>query len=232
MANLLDIHDVARVELNKSFSLDPVDLKYPFPERPVRTLGLVKIDGDVYSSQKLSRAVLLRVDFPVYLTVRSMFVRPRMEYDLPVFAAEVMLTGKKRMFIVDIHRTGQNTGHDDSALFDRLIKIRDRYPDLNAKAITQKDKIQVVFSRAACQARITEELDDQALGIFREYLAVFSELVEAAAPLAGEVLEQTKQAFEAYLKTLIDHDPGINGYKKLFGAKGGVERSMNIHFDR
>ena len=130
METLKDIHCIALEELQKRFSLKPVPLKYPFPERPIRTLGLVKSDGEVFSSEKFSRVVLMRINLPVYLSVRSIFLRPRMELNLPVFSCETFITGKKRMFLVDIHRTGENTGHDDSALFDRLIKIRDRYPDL------------------------------------------------------------------------------------------------------
>ncbi len=232
MASLLDIHSVAQEQLRQTFTLDPVTLKHPLPERPGRTLGLVKIDGEVFSSEKISRAVFLRIYFPVYLKIRSMFIRPKMEYDLPVFAAEVMLTGKKRMVIVDIHRTGQNTGHDDTAIFDRMIAIRDRYPDLQAYAIKQKGKIQEVFSYAACQVRITEELDDQVLSLFREYLGVFTDIVAQTSPLEGDVLERTKKAYEDYLKTLVDHDPGVRGYKMLFGEKGGVERSMDMHFAR
>jgi hypothetical protein len=233
MANIKDdIHPIALAELKKKFSLNPVALKHPFPDRPVRTLGLVKIDGEVFSSEKFSRAVFLRVSLPVYVTVRSTFLRPRMEFDLPVFSSDIVITGKKRMFIVDIHRTGIKTEHDDSALFDKLIKIKERYPDLLANAVKQKGKIQSVFSRASCQVKITEDLDEQALSIFREYLGVFMEMVEKAEPLSGEVLEQARKAYEEYLKTIVDHDPGMQGYKLIFGKKGGIERSMNIHFEQ
>ena len=137
METLKEIHRIALAELNKRFSLNKVPLKYPFPERSPRTLGLVKSDGDVFSSEKFSRVVLMRINLPVYLSVRSIFLRPKMELDLPVFSCETVITGKKRMFLVDIHRTGESTGHDDSALFDRLVKIRDRYPDLLKNKKTQ-----------------------------------------------------------------------------------------------
>jgi hypothetical protein len=232
MASLLEIDAVAQAELKKHCSLQPVNLKHALPERPFRTLGLVKIDGAVFSADKLSRAVFLRISLPCYLRIRSLFIRPRMEYDLPVFATEVMATGSKRMVLVDIHRTGQNTGHDDRALFERLTAVRGQYPELAAHAITQKGKIQEVFSPAACQVRIPSALDEQALSLFRQYLRVFIDLVAGAEPLAGAVLEKTRQAYEDYLKTIVDHDPGVKGFKLLFGEQGGVERSMNMHFDR
>ena len=232
METLKDIHCIALEELQKRFSLKPVPLKYPFPERPIRTLGLVKSDGEVFSSEKFSRVVLMRINLPIYLSVRSLFLRPRMELDLPIFSCETVLTGKKRMFLVDIHRTGENTGHDDSVLFDRLIKIRDRYPDLIKNKKTQQGEIQSVFSKAACQVKIGEDLDEQAISIFREYLQVFSEMVEKATPLSGEALDKAKNAFEGYLKTVVDHDPGVKGYKMLFGKEGGVTRALDIFFDR
>ena len=232
METLKEIHRIALAELNKRFSLNTVPLKYPFPERSPRTLGLVKSDGDVLSSEKFSRVVLMRINLPVYLSVRSIFLRPRMELDLPVFSCETVITGKKRMFLVDIHRTGESTGHDDSALFDKLIKIRGRYPDLLKNKKTQQGEIQSVFSKAVCQVKIRENLDEQALSIFREYLGVFSEMVEKSTPLSGEALDKAKHAFEGYLKTVVDHDPGIKGYKMLFGEKGGVTRALDIFFDR
>ena len=232
METLNDIHRIALEELQKRFSLKPVLLKYPFPERSIRTLGLVKSDGEVFNSEKFSRVVLMRINLPIYLSVRSLFLRPRMELDLPVFSCETVLTGKKRMFMVDIHRTGESAGHDDSALFDRLIKIRDRYPDLLKNKKTQQGENQSVFSKAACQVKIGEDLDEQAIGIFREYLGVFSEMVETSTPLSGEALDKTRNAFEGYLKTVVDHDPGVKGYKMLYGKEGGVTRALDIFFDR
>lgn len=233
MESLREIHPIAMRELKKRFTLNPVPLKHPFPERPLRTLGLVKVDGDVFSSEKFSRAVFFRLNLPVYLAVRSIFLRPRMELDLPILTSEIVITGKTRMFMVDIHRTGQSTGHDDSALFERLIRIRDRYPDLLAKKSTLGGEIQSVFSKAACQVKnITEGMDEQAIGLFREYLGVFSEMVEKATPLSGGALDNAKQVFEGYLKTVVEHDPGVKGYKMLFGKEEGVTRALDIFFDR
>jgi hypothetical protein len=232
MTSLREIHPVALAELKKHVALNPVSLRHPFPERPVRALGLVKADGEAFSSEKLTRVVLFRLNLPVYMAVRSFFIRPRIEYDLPVFSCETVLMGKNRMFILDIHRTGESAGHDDSALFDRLITIRDRYPDLLKTQKKIEGEIQSVFSRAICQVKINQALDEQALSIFKEYLGVFMELVEKSKPLAGEELEKAKRAFEAYLKTVIDHDPGVKGYKVLFGEKNGISRALNIFFDR
>jgi hypothetical protein len=50
--------------------------------------------------------------------------------------------------------------------------------------------------------------------------------------VSGDELAKTQQVFEDYLKTLIDHDPGVGVWKMLFGKKGGIERSMNMHFGR
>jgi hypothetical protein len=232
MASLRDIHPIAQTELKSKFPLTPVSLKYPFPERPLRTLGLIKVDGEVFSSEKFSRAVFFRLNLPIYMGVRSIFLRPRMEYDLPVFSCETVITGKKRMFILDIHRTGESRGHDDSALFERLIKIRDGYPDLLKEKTTTGGEIETVFSKAICQVKITAALDEQAISLFRDYLGVFTDLVEKAAPLSGAELEEAREAFEGYLETVVDHDPGFKGYKMLFGKEGGVDRALNIFFDR
>jgi hypothetical protein len=232
MSTLKDIHSVALAEIKKRFSLNPVRLKFPFPERSMRTLGIVRVDGEVYCSEQFSRVVFMKIDFPMYMCVRSTFLRPRIELDLPVFTCEVVITGKKRMFMADIHRAGDEGAHDDSALFDRMIQIRDRYPSLLQKSGAVQGEIQSVFSKAACQSRITAAQDEEALGIFREYLNVFLDLTEKANPLSGEALERAQAAFEKYLKTVVDHDPGVKGYKFLFGKESGVIRALDIFFDR
>jgi hypothetical protein len=229
MSRLMNIHPIVQEEIRNHFDLKPVQLKHPLPERPVRALGLMRIDGEVFSSGKLLRAVFIRPQLPVYFAVRSMFLRPRVEYDLPVFAGEVMRTGGKKMVIVDIHRTGK-THHDDSALFAGMIKIRDRYPGLARYATKQGGKVQEVFSDAACQVTIPEELDDQAAELFLEYLRLFCDMVRKAEPVAGDELKRTMAVFDDYLKSLIDHDPGVGVWKMIFGEKGGIERSMDMHF--
>jgi hypothetical protein len=225
MGTLKDIHSVALAEIKKRFSLNPVRLKFPFPERSMRTLGIVRVDGEVYSSEQFSRVVFMKIDF-------STFLRPRIELNLPVFSCEVVITGKKRMFMADIHRAGDEGAHDDSALFDRMIQIRNRYPTLLQKSGAVQGEIQSVFSRAACQSRITDAQDEDALSLFGEYLNVFLDLTEKATPLSGEALEQAKAAFEEYLKTVVDHDPGVKGYKFLFGKESGVIRALDIFFGR
>jgi len=229
--NLMNIHTAAQEEIKKYFSLNPVKLKHPFPERPIRTLGLMNINGEVFEGDKLLRAVFIRPELPFYFAVRSMFIRPRVEFDLPVFAGEIMRTGSKKMLIVDIHRTGK-THHDDSELFEKMKKIRNKYPDLTKHTKKQKDDIQQVFSEASCQVVIPLELDSRAESIFKEYLNLFCEMVEKAVPVSGDELKKTEVVFEDYLKTLVDHDPGVGIWKILFGKKGGIERSMDMHFAR
>jgi hypothetical protein len=231
MAELMCIHSIVQEELRKRYRLEPVSLKHPFPERPLRALGLMNINGEVFSTDKFLRVVFIRPELPFYFAVRSMFIRPRVELDLPVFAGEVMKTGNKKMVIVDIHRTGK-THHDDSALFDQMLKIQERYPELIKQTKKRQDAIQEVFSRAACQVVIPEELEDQAVSLWKEYLNLFCDVVDRAQPVSGEELKKTQQVFEDYLKTLVEHDPGVGIWKVLFGHKGGVERSMDMHFGR
>ena len=55
-------------------------------------------------------------------------------------------------------------------------------------------------------------------------------MVRRAEPVSGEELKRTMAVFDDYLKSLIDHDPGVGVWKMIFGEKGGIERSMDMHF--
>ncbi len=232
MTSMHNIHTVVKEGLGKKISLAPVALKYPFPERPVRALGLVNMNGEVFTSEKLLRVVCMKLTLPVYITVCSTFIRPKLEYDLPVLSCEVVCLGKRRMVLLDIHRTGGMPERpQDADFFNKLVQIRDGYPELFTNRIKMGgDTIQTVFSQAACQFKITKDLDARASTLIAEYLGCFADLINKTSPLAGDALKQAQESFEKYLKTIVDHDPGVKFNKVLFGKKGGVERALDIFY--
>ena len=207
MSGLHEIHKIATDELQKYFNLTPVNLKHQLPERPLRALNLVKIDGDVFSTERLVRIGLLRISLPVYCTVYATFIRPRLEYDLPFFSCEVVSMGRKRMFLLDTHKTeGQDKIHH-IAFYDRLISIRDSYPELMShRKETQGDSIQQIFSKAVCFVTISENMDETALLMFRRYLYAYAELVNGAEPLSGKALENAQIDFDAFMDKILKHD--------------------------
>lgn len=232
MGSLRDINMVVMDELKKRFSLSPVSLKYPFPERPVRTLGLVKIEGDVFSSDKILRVLVMKATIPFLRDVHSIYLNPKVEFDLPVFTSDIVIKGKERLFVLDIHRREGEERQDDASLYERLMAIRENYPSLLKNKTTLRGAIQNIFSKAACLVNIIKDQDDEALSLFGEYLSIFLERVEKAVPITGEALEQAKQDFERYLRTVVEHDPGVKVYTKLFGKKGGVTRALDLFFGR
>lgn len=230
MTTLRDIHTEAPAELKKHISLSPVNLKHPFPERPARTLGIVKLDGEVFCSEKFLRIVFLRIQLPVYFSVYSTFMRPKLQYDLPVFSCEVVCMGGKKMFLVDAHKTGKNGTRTYADFFEKLTQIRAGYADLmKYRKVTGKE-IQTVFSKAVCQVTIPRDLDQRALQLFKEYLDAYLALVAATAPLSGTALTEVQKEFDTYLQTVVEHDPGVKGNIMLFGKQGGVERALDIFY--
>ena len=134
--------------------------------------------------------------------------------------------------MVDIQRPGDLTWDGDDTVYDRLFKIREKYPELLKKPVKIKGEIQNVFSAAACQVTLSGKLDHQALGIFRDYFDVYLEMVENASPLSGEALQRSQQAFEQYAHNVVTHDPGVKAFKLFFGQKEGMGRTREIFFDQ
>ncbi|MEI6125531.1 MAG: hypothetical protein WCQ99_03160, partial [Pseudomonadota bacterium] len=184
----------------------------------------------VFSSEKLLRIVCMRINLPFYLKIYSTFIRPKLEYDLPVFSCEVVCMGSKKMFLVDAHTAGKGSGNEHADFFEGLLKIRGKYADLlKYQKVTGKG-IQSVFSKAVCQVTIPGNMDERALQIFREYLNAYVALVDKARPLSGVALAALRKEFESYLKTVVDHDPGVKGNIMFFGRQGGVERALDIFY--
>ena len=230
MKRLDDIHLIAFEKLQKQFSLNPVTLKHPLPERSLRALGLVKIDGKVLSSDKFLRVLILKVAVAFFREVRTIFLGPKTELDLPIFSSETILMGKNRMFFLDVQRRGGYGHHDDTELYDRLVAIKEKYPDLLAQPMKMGREIDKTFSRASCYVKISRDQDEQALELFHEYLDVYLTLVQQTRPLTGEFLEQARRDYETYTNTVIDHDPAAKIYRILFGKEGGVERVKELFF--
>jgi hypothetical protein len=228
---LENINDIAYEKVKNSFSLQPVNLKYPLPERSARSLGLIKIDGAAFSSKELLRALVLTVNVAYLRGVRTIFFGPRIELGLPVFSTEVILAGKKRIFFLDVQRRGGYERYDDTEFYNRLVSIKNSYPDLFKKPLHHTGEIVQTFSPAACYMETTKDQDEQAIKLFHDYLDVFLEKVQQAQPLTGEALEQARKDYDAYTHTVLDHDPAAKIYRILFGKKGGGERVLDLFFD-
>jgi hypothetical protein len=232
MGVLANIHSEISSGLKKHFKLDQVQLKYPLPVRPIRMLGLLGMDGEVFSTDKLLRISCLRISFPVFVKVFSTFMRARIEYDLPALICEVVYIGKNVMVILDVHRTGDVAElEQDKPFFDGLMDIRSRYSDLLAFQQEAKGGLEnLVNSRAACRLKIKGEYEERALAMIKEYLDAFSEYVAQSPALEGEALTKAKENFDRYLETVVEHDPGVKGNKIFFGKKEGVARALEMFF--
>jgi hypothetical protein len=227
------IHELQKngiVQLQQAMQVAPVALKYPFPVRPARMLGLIKFDGQVYNSEKLTRAVFMQISLPVFMKVYSTFISPKIEYDLPVFTCETILMGKKRVFVVDAHASGAGGENQHTSFFDRLMEIRNRYPELTRLHKTSKDGIASLQSKAAVRVTMPRALDEQAAGIFSEYFSAYLDLVNSAEPVTGLARAKLQAAFDTYLKTVVDHDPGVKGNIMFFGKKEGLERALDMFY--
>lgn len=232
MKRLHDIHRIAFEKIQNQFKLTDVTLKHPLPERSRRMLGIVKIDGNVYDSSIFSRALFLKATMGFVYGARSIFLSPRIEMALPTFSAEAVLVGSQRKFFIDVQRRGGYEKHDDTELYNRLIAIKECYPELFKNSIPLKGGIHQTFSRASCFVKITDGQDELAMSLFHEYLDIFLELVKKAEPLSGEPLEQARKDFDIYMDTVIDHDPALKMYKIFFGKQGGMERALDMFFAR
>ncbi len=55
---------------------------------------------------------------------------------VPVFSAEIVLKGRKRVVFLDVQRRGGYERHDDSELYGKLVAIKERHSRLFAEPLT------------------------------------------------------------------------------------------------
>jgi len=230
---LINIHTLFLEKIKARYSLRPVALKHPFPERPARALGIVKIDGSVFESEKFLRVMVMTTAFALSSRcTRSIFLGPRPDLHLPIFSSETILMGAKRAFLVDIHATVRDERWQALHIEQRLLDIRSKYSELLARPLTMQGKINSIMSKVHLYVHVPPELDAKAISLFNEYLEVFLELVDPAAPVAADQVKKAAEDFENYHDTVINHDPAVKLYSVLFGKKGGPERVNDIFFAR
>jgi hypothetical protein len=230
MTDINTLQNSAIELMQQAMPIEPVELKYPFPVRPKRMLGLIRFDGQVYSAEKITRAVFMQIKMPAFMKVYSTFISPKIEYDLPVFTCETIIMGKKRIYVVDAHKSGAGGERPYDEFFARLQEVRSRYPELIKHHKESKEGIASVQSEAACRLKIPRELDQQAAALFSEYFATYLELINSSEPTNGLVRAKLQTAFDKYLETVVDHDPGVKGNIMFFGKKEGLERALDIFY--
>lgn len=232
MSSLVNIHSEIVGGLKKHFALERVQLKYPLPARPMRMLGLVRMDGEVYGTDKLQRIACLRIALPVFMKVYSTFIRAKIEYDLPALICEVVYVGKKIILVLDVHRTGDVAELEhDKPFFDKLMDIKKRYSDLLAFQQQAKGGVaKLVNSRAVCRLKITAAQEARAVELVKDYLDSFAEHVAECPSLTGEALVQAQEVFDRYLETVVEHDPGVKGNQLFFGKQEGIDRALEMFY--
>ncbi len=230
---LKDIHTLFLEKVNSHYKLNKVPLKHPFPERPVRSLGILKIDGSVHESDKLMRIMVIMTNVMASSRcTQSVFLGPRPELHLPIFSSETILMGSKRAFLVDIHSTVCPERWNELNIEQRLLDIRSRYEELLAQPLTMKGRINDIMSKAHLYVKMPPHLEGMALAIFEEYLDVFIELVDNAVPVVDDRQKRAVDDFERYHQTVMNHDPAVKLYSMLFGKRGGAERVDDLFFAR
>jgi len=234
MADVLtNIHTLFLDRITSRYQLKEAALKHPFPERPLRALGIIRIDGKVYESDKFLRVMVLTTNFMVSSRCsRSIFIGARPELFLPIFSSETILMGAKRAFLVDIHPTVRVERWEELGVEKRMLDIKARYGELFSQPLTLKGKINDIMSKAHCYLQVPLERDALALGLFNEYLDIFLELIDRTAPVAAEERKKAAADFENYHQTIINHDPAVKLYSLLFGKQGGIERVNDLFFAR
>jgi len=234
MGALAKTHQEVVDVLKKKFTLDHVQLKHRLPVRPIRMLGLIGMDGEVYSTNKLLRVTCLRISPPVFMKVFSTYMCARVEYDLPAFLCEVVYMGKNIMVILDVHRTADVAELErDKPFYDTLMDIRARYSDLLAFPLEAKGSLASftdLDSRAACRLKITGAHEERALEMVKEYLDAYAEYVTRSLALEGDALATARENLERYLEKVEEEDPGVKGNKIFFGKKEGVARALDMFF--
>ena len=227
---LKDIHTLFLGKVNAHYKLKKVPLKHPFPEKPVRSFGILKIDGSVHESDKLMRIMVIMTNVMASSRcTRSIFLWPRPQLYLPIFSSETILMGSKRAFLVDIHPTVRPERWNELNIEQRLLDIRSRYEELLAHPLAMKGRINDIMSKAHLYVKVPPHLESIALAIFKEYLGVFIDLVDNAVTVAEDSQKRAVDDFENYHQTVINHDPAVKLYSMLFGKQGGAER-VNDHF--
>jgi len=231
MKNLRNIHSISFDALKSKMTLSEVTMKYPLPWRPLRSLGMIRFNGNSYTGERFHRILIMKTTM-IRGAVSTVFICPKPEYGMPIFESETMFFGKKTVFFMDVMQTRSSDDSKTSPLYEKLIGIKNKYADELSNKVNPEGRIAEVFSPALCYANISPDSETKIADLHGEYLDAYIEAVLNAGKLERDEVLKAEKDLNHFVNFTTDNDPAMKILYKLYGEEEGRKRSFDLFYGK
>lgn len=210
-----------RVALER-FSLHEKDI--PVSDRiiiPRRTLGMVRLAARAEEGNRLRHVCILDIRLAGIIRVFTLCLVPDYRYNLPIFSADAVFMGSRRILLLEIIDSTRIEGEHLTAGYQQFREHRSRAADsLSLDKVETTEWARDLLQDFSIEVRAHRRQDALLLKLYWDYLTTWLDMAHNAQPVTPEVQQRVREGIESYVNMLLEQGgPAVDVLTRLFGPE-------------
>ncbi len=229
---LFDRYDsYTRDILAQKLTLAPHEVRPEFKRlHPWKGLKLFKFCVDSYTGKKCRRVNMLDANMMGFVKMFTCLIHPDHGFNLPMFSADIIFMGKKRVFVIEII----DPAHiEDENLTKHYEDMKKWAPAVNTLEHADVDMqwCKGIVTDFSVHAKADRTKDDLLFDIYTSYLNTYLDMMNNAQPLSDENSRAVSQGLHGYVDSLLEKGgTAVNVFKFLLGPEKQQEYVRSVMF--
>ena len=217
--------------LDRSFVLEDYPVKPEFRVvHPVKAAKLIRIAVSSKSGERIARVNTLDATMMGFVKMYTLLIRPHDSFNLPVFSADIIFMGKRRVFILELIDPVDVPADHKNAYYEEMKSLGARLEGFEESG-TNSEWAGAYLAECSIHIKADEKDDDILFEVYRSYLEGYLKMVTEAPELPGEETETLGVGLERYVDDLLSKGgPAVDVFKKLLGPEKQAEYVKSILF--
>jgi hypothetical protein len=220
-----------RAILTKRLKMTPVEINPEFRKVvPVRALGLVRFETEVYRSERLESISLMKAGMFGLVRIYNLVLRPNPRFNLPILSSDIMFVGARRAFYIEVIDPAGLDDDNKAAGYRRMLKLKQETSGFEQRAAFSHWYGQTL-AECTVMTRTTSRNDHLLLRIHGEFLRAYLEMAEGAQPLDDRNTRRVGDGILGFVNRLIkEGGSSVKLFRRLVGPEKGREFVRSVVF--
>ncbi|MCX8126450.1 MAG: hypothetical protein N3E40_04875 [Dehalococcoidia bacterium] len=217
--------------LDGRLKLSRVALRPEFEKiRPWRSLGLLSLHAEMFRSERLESISLATLSLIGLFRIYNMVFRPSPVYNLPILTSDIMLTGDRRAFYIEVIDPTHLDDENKAAGYQRMMDLKRQTAAFEQRQAFSEWYRQVLAD-CSIMTRTTSENDDIMLRVHGAFLNVYLDMVAGAVPLPDDKSARVRDSMVGFVERLVrEGGSSVKMIKRLLGEQKGREYVTGVVF--
>lgn len=222
----------AEVFSKENLKPQPVMVKPEFQLiNPAKALKLIKMVPSRAKAEKIGNITSMDATMFGFMKMYTLLLAPKSGFNFPMLSVDVVSVGGKRVFVLEVIDPAHVPSENISRSYEKMKVLKEKVKDLPdtppdmpwAKEMTMEFSIHTKADRSK---------DDFFLGLYKEYLTTYLEMVRNAPQLTNaEQSKKVQEGIKTYVNTLLEKGgPAVSVFKFLLGPEKQKEFVKGVMF--